>query len=540
MSQPPAGIKPTGVLAELARVNIKYLVEWRIGGEIYRALPLPLDPSELTIEQTAPVIITHTLGNLPIREIGRYKQRSVMISGSSGYAPRTGYNRLAEIISQRGDIITREFRIFLEDYQKEAEKHPQNISFTGELENHTDLIFRALDEDYNLQVEVDSFTFSRNANENNFSPAWSVSFNAYMDAEEVDRPFESFQSAVDAVTGAIDLAGAGVAVASEAINGVAGLGRMLLRPLDALANVTSALDSLSEGLRDILDLPSDLMNRMSNTALSLRTTATRLKGDVERFPDSMSAQVKALERAIFGAEEAQLQIESVIGSTGLQVQDENLDNPALYPAPPPNDEESTASPSEAQSAVTPYRIRQGETLKDVARRVFNDADRWTELADLNGWIDAYRLPSGRLARAGDLILVPSEQEREPQRRGLDPYGTDLLIKNGDLVLSNDDLVLVRDSKNVEQALKHRLKTVVNESSLFKRYGLPNIIGRRVSSNLIGLVTAHTREQVLLDSRVDSIPVIEMKDDGDTIIMILDIITKAGGFLQTSIPLSEVE
>ena len=30
MSQPPAGIKLSGVLAELARVNIKYIVEWRI------------------------------------------------------------------------------------------------------------------------------------------------------------------------------------------------------------------------------------------------------------------------------------------------------------------------------------------------------------------------------------------------------------------------------------------------------------------------------------------------------------------------------
>lgn len=540
MSQPPAGIKPTGILAELARVNVKYIVEWRIGGEIYRALPLPLDPSELTVEQVAPSMITYTLGNLPIREIGRYKQRNVIIQGSGGYAPRTGYNRLAEIISQPGSIITREFRIFLEDYQREAEISPQTISRTGILENNIELVFRALEEDYNLQVEVDSFSFSRDASQNNFAPAWSLSFNAYMDAEEIDRPFESFQSAIDSVTNAIDLAGAGVALASEAVNGVAGLGRMLLRPLDALANVTSALDSLSEGLRNILDLPSDMMNRLSNTALSLRTTATRLKGDIERFPDSTSAQFKALERAIFGAEEAQMQIESAIGTTGGQVQDENLDNPALYPTPPPNEEQSTASPSEAQEAVTPYRLRQGETLENIARRIFNDADRWTELAQLNGWIDAHRLPSGRLARAGDLILIPSQQEREPQRRGLDPYGTDLMIKNGDLVLSNDDLTLIRNIDNVEQALQHRLKTITNETSLFKRYGLPNIIGKRVSSNLIGLVTAHTREQILLDPRISSIPVIEMSDNGDTITMILDIITKAGGFLQTAIPLSEVE
>jgi len=54
------------------------------------------------------------------------------------------------------------------------------------------------------------------------------------------------------------------------------------------------------------------------------------------------------------------------------------------------------------------------------------------------------------------------------------------------------------------------------------------------------VTAHTREQILLDPRISSIPVIEMSDNGDTITMILDIITKAGGFLQTAIPLSEVE
>lgn len=538
MSQPPAGIKLSGVLAELARVNIKYIVEWRIAGEIFRALPLPLDPSEFTVEQTAPATVTYTLGNLPIRELGRFKQRTVILKGSGGYAPRVGYNRLAEIISQSGAIITREFRIFLEDYQKSAEISPQTVK-NGVLENNVEMIFRALDEDYNLQVEVDSFSFSRSAQDSNFAPNWELSFNAYMDAKEIDRPFESFQSVLDNITNAIDLAGAGVAVASVAVNGVAGLGRMLLRPLDALNNVTSALNELSEGLRDLIDLPSDLLNRVSNTALNLRTTAKRLEGDIERFPDSMSEQSKALKRAIAGAEDAQMQIESVIGTTGGQVTEEDTEDPSLYPAPPPNQEISTAS--QAQASVTSYRLRHGESLESIARRIFNDSDRWVELQDLNGWLDAQRLPSGRLARAGDLILIPSQQELEPQRRGLDPYGVDLNVDlNGELKLGVDDLILIRGIDNVEQAIQHRLKTTINKTPLLKRYGLPNILGRRVSSNLIGLVSAHIREQVLLDSRIESIPAIEFLDDGDSLAVLADIRLQDGGFLQTTIALNEVE
>jgi hypothetical protein len=80
-----SGVSLSGAFASLARINTRYLIEWHRSGVLYRSIALPLPPSALTIEQGAPSQVIYTLGDDPIREIGRYKSRSIELSGSAGY-----------------------------------------------------------------------------------------------------------------------------------------------------------------------------------------------------------------------------------------------------------------------------------------------------------------------------------------------------------------------------------------------------------------------------------------------------------------------
>ena len=58
-----------------------------------------------------------------------------------------------------------------------------------------------------------------------------------------------------------------------------------------------------------------------------------------------------------------------------------------------------------------YRVRQGETFRDVARSQLGQADRWREIAQLNpGWSVDYALPDGTV------LSLPLAQDRPPDHR----------------------------------------------------------------------------------------------------------------------------
>lgn len=515
----------SGALADLARVGVRYLLEWRQSGQIYRSIALPLPPRALTITQQAPALVTYTLGGQPIRELGAYRSREIKLTGSAGYDVRVGYTRDGAITSQLGSVLLREFRGFLEEYQSVSEG--QSSSSTGEALN--ELIFRALDEDYHLRVEVVELEIQRDAMSSHFAPDWTLTLRAYDDAE-TQRVFEDAQKQIDDIKNTIDAMSAGVAVTQAAIDGAVGVTALLLSPMDSLNGAAKSLENLGESLRSVLALPSDVIGRAAQTALVMRTTATRIIRDVERVPSALSAKYRALRSAIIGAEEAQAAAESLGVFIPISPESDDLPSSPLYVSRGALTSSQQSTPT--QSGVTVYRLRLGEDLYTLARRIFGDADRWYEIAELNGWIDPYHLPSGRPATSGDVILIPLGINNAPSLDARDVYGEDLYLSpEGDLILGDDrDLRTITATPNLEQGIRLRLLAELGETPIFDRYGLPSLLGRRISTGLAGYLGSYVREQLARDVRVDSVPVIDVIDAGDQIAIDLQIRSSESGLL----------
>jgi predicted component of type VI protein secretion system len=136
-----------------------------------------------------------------------------------------------------------------------------------------------------------------------------------------------------------------------------------------------------------------------------------------------------------------------------------------------------------------------------------------------------------------VILIPDTiQSGAPTQR--EPYGVDLFIDpaTGDLDLVADDLATVRGARNLEQALTHRLHTRQGETPILTAYGLPLTIGERVTTTSAGYLSAHIREQLARDPRVDRVNVIEVSDKGDHLSAALQFTARAGGLMTSQVRL----
>lgn len=521
---PSSGIQLSGALAALARVNIRYLIEWHRDGALYRAVSLPLPPNALSVSAQAPSQVTYTLGQ-PIRELGRYRQRTIELSGSAGYDARPGFTANGTITSQLGPAILIAFTRFLEEYQRTA---------TNEGAESHELIFRALDEEINLKVEVSALSVERNADGANLAPEWSLSLQSYDDAAPApeDALFD-LEGALSGVTSAIQTAADLVATAQLLAEGAnAYVRRGISGPLTALDKLTSAVRGTVNGLRELADIPADILRQISKTAGSLRSSVSALIDDIVTYDDELSAEWALLLDILGAAEETEIQAESVSAIIPLP-ELETATAPPLVPSA----SEPVIAPLRDLIPTTAYRLRLGEDLRTIAARVFSDAERWPELSRLNGWLSADRDGRGQPPRAGSVILIPDTiQSGAPTQR--EPYGVDLFIDpaTGDLDLVADDLATVRGSRNLEQALTHRLHTRQGETPILTAYGLPLTIGERVTTTSAGYLSAHIREQLARDPRVDRVNVIEVSDRGDHLSAALQFVARAGGLMTSQVRL----
>ena len=521
-----SGISPSGALADLARVNVRYLLERRYRGQLVAAVALPLPPRSLSISTPAAPLITYTLGGEPLRELAPLRARTITLSGSTGHTARAGYTRSGAITAGTGAELLREFRAFIEEYQAAAAAEPNTYSSQGASAAH-ELIFRALDEDYHARAEPQALTIERDAGYSHTAPAWTLALLAYGEPEPYARPFERYQATLESYTETIRAAAAAVAVIGQAAQGVTRLARLTLGPLESLRLITAGLEDTLGAVSSLADLPADALGRLEQSALATRQSLTRLSADLERFPSTTAQAWQALSAAILGADEAQTQAERAIALTGRPPRLETTTAPPLSAQEP-----TYESPQSGARAAVLIRLSEGETLEDIARRLYGAADRWPELADFNGWSSPSRTASGRPARAGDRILAPQPNPTADQATGPDPYRTDLrLSSSGDLVLTAaGDLATTGGAANIEQAVRLRTLTTQGELNHAPRYGLPALTGRRLTASTSGQLAAIVREQLLSDPRLERVSRLEATDRGDQLHLELELVASAGALL----------
>ncbi len=513
-----SGVSLSGAFASLARINTRYLIEWHRSGVLYRSIALPLPPSALTIEQGAPSQVIYTLGDDPIREIGRYKSRSIELSGSAGYDARPSLTAKGEVISAFGPAILIAFREFLEDYQKTASKEGADTVAKNRRVPLHQLIFRALDEDVHLKVEVGALSIQRSADGDNLAPAWTLQLDAYDDALSPSRDTGLFdiEGALSRVTNAIQTA-ANATVAIQLITeGTNAYLRRSLEPLLlSLDQVTNAARGTVEALTEIADIPNDIIRQMSKTFGRIGALIRSVIDEVVSYDDEMGAEWDLLLTTLGHAEEGQIQADSTATTAPYLLSDLAR---AIEPPLLPNIQQTQSAPRPPREQVTTYRLRLGENLQVLAQRLFRAPERYPELQTLNGWLSDRHNQRGLPAREGDLILIPAiaPQPTNPTRNQRSPYGQDLMIdpKTGDLEMKGRDFTLIRGARNIEQAARHRLTTTQSETPILDGYGLPQRIGERVTIESAGYLSAHIREQLTRDPRLESVNVIELQDKGD--------------------------
>ena len=492
-----------GLLADLARINIRYLLEHYEEGELKKAVALPLPPKSLSVIQEGPSVINHTISGGVIRELAAYKNRILTLSGSGGFDARQGNDREGAIIFNTGGFILREFRAFLEEYQELAEG--DTLTVEGKQKHH--LVFRAIEEDYHLKVEVSSFEFQRDSQGAHFAPDWVLTLKAYEDAKKV-LAFQGTQAQIEAIRASINNVNDTLSLTSTLIDGSVGLANLILSPLDNLKQSVEAYQGISESLSSALGLPSDIVGRLEQTALTFRQANSRLLNDLERFPNSLSAKYKALRASLFGAEEIQAEAEALAVFSPPQGPQEDFNNPSLYLSRTP----SILTQEEGRVTTNVYRLRLGEDLTILARRYLGDVDKWPDIAALNGWLDPFRLPNGRTAEVGDFVFLPDSSNTLVRNAGEDLK----LNEEGALVLEGGDVQTIAGADNIEQAIKLRVKAVQNETPLFEDYGLPPALGRRLNSSFSGYLGSILQEQITKDPRIEKILFLELESVGDTI------------------------
>tara|TARA_Y100000592_G_scaffold38382_2_gene60734 strand:- start:4845 stop:6482 length:1638 start_codon:yes stop_codon:yes gene_type:complete len=188
-----------------------------------------------------------------------------------------------------------------------------------------------------------------------------------------------------------------------------------------------------------------------------------------------------------------------------------------------------------------YILRAGENLYRVAVSVYNDVNRWTEIADLNDWLDANTTSSGYPPSAGDTIFLPSE----PTQLGVSAIPnivgngstllTDIALVDGDLQLLGGDLKLVSGEDNFVQAVTNRIRTFQGGLIDDAEYGFPDIIGTTTPNAFISLQVV---DQLLRDPRVLSVSDVKLEQEDDRAFLDLNVVPFEGDSVNIIVPVGD--
>lgn len=437
------------------------------------------------------------------------------------------------------------------------------------------LVFRALDEGIHGKAVVESFTYRRDANTHRLGYSWELTLRIYDPAEtsltnSIDEFYDNVNAGINELTGTFNLADQTVTAFTDTV--FIGAGRVfteigqvfrsfravITSPITAIESAFSMARSFGHMIESaVVNVPgafSEFGDYFSasdpNSGLA---RANRLAYGFEYFYDSVTppdaeepqltrAEVEANTLALSTRQDAANTLadllyayQSLAGYLGLAQERGRLDLSArgflatdvgISGLASLTDQDRRA-PEEARAAglYTSYILKAGESLLTIANRFLGSPALWTELAEINRSQDAYTDANGAPYRAGSVILIPVSVANLapmllPQASFTteDAIAVDLLLDlNGDLLFNGDDVELVSGEDNLRQAIINRIRTATDDITAAPRYGLSSsLIGAKLTEQVSAYMTAHIREQVLLDPRVLDVRDITLTRSGSTV------------------------
>lgn len=167
-------------------------------------------------------------------------------------------------------------------------------------------------------------------------------------------------------------------------------------------------------------------------------------------------------------------------------------------------------------------IQYGDDLRIVALRELGTAERWLEVANLNGLRYPYiaDVASDGVLAYGDLVQIPSPVSSISANN--DPagvYGVDLLVTSGNLTVDDmGDFNLVSGVPCLVQALRHHVTVDKKELAFHPEFGcyVRSVLGRSNGPTAGQLAAFYVKSALLEDERVDAVQSCDAEVVGDQI------------------------
>ncbi|NCA71712.1 MAG: hypothetical protein EOM91_16855 [Sphingobacteriia bacterium] len=168
----------------------------------------------------------------------------------------------------------------------------------------------------------------------------------------------------------------------------------------------------------------------------------------------------------------------------------------------------------------------GDSLRRLAARHMGDANRWTELAEINGLRPPYVVESVDPAdreRAtvvfGDKIVVPVGHAERVNQQPVEVFGVDAALVDRSLSIDDTgDYAVVASMDNLAQALTHRVKTPVGDILMHRTYGCNvfAVLGMQARPLIAALAGAMVKQSLEQEPRLASVDEIKPVTEGDRV------------------------
>jgi hypothetical protein len=505
---------------------------------------LQINPQDLSQDEIFAIQVTPTFRGVLVEHQG-VTIKDITISGTTGLSPnrrdggadsRDGHPVMLEGISGFEEFheLRSYFRMYVEAKRQEQKSDSQ-----------LRLVYSNFKDNEYLFVEPQKFSMKRNS-----SKPFLYDYNISLKAVGVASAVKG-EDRLGGILGSVDelLAKANEysALAVQIINGSFGLIARFQRDLTAtvlgpLQNLNAAIDAIQGGAA---------MNfgEFGITRLSTQQLDNELRKIESNFNDVIGKNSKEYDKATgrtqtltssIGRQPTYQELQTLNGiqagkkACAILMSKLELFEPDIFTT---NAQVISLFPNaniEAPASISTTTISGGDNIQTIALRELGDVDKFKEIVILNNLKPPYISAAGGpgVLKPGQRILIPSAKvanassvvksqryniTSEMQQAEID-LGVDLRINDdSDLIFTNTkDLDLVAGVDNMVQAIG--IKLLLEQGGL-KRHpfiGTNLQIGSKVRNGSLTQIRRQIINSFNQDARVDSIPFIELIQEGGTI------------------------
>jgi len=420
-----------------------------------------------------------------------------------------------------------------------------------------ELVFRALDEDLALFVDIEDFQFERDVGGANTVFTWSLVLRSYRDATDI-RPKDArafggddYSKMLKDATKTVDSLSQYVLTAQREVDYFGSQAQALKEPIRSVQRLSTSVGSIIDSAQGITKLPAELFDECYRV---VESAVQNVYDGLEAltFGFSRASLRPAFNDAAASMQEWRLGTLEAMAFLGAKTQFNSAEG--LAQDPPLYDNAIIASQAEVRTLepVVEVQLNQGETLADLAEQYLGSRALWPQLVTLNGLDGPTTHGDGSPLLPGDKLLVPYKAGIFAWTGiigapGQDPYGTDVLLTRDaeeglyDIAVEGGDnptdYALVDGPANYRQAITVRFLSVQGESALFSNMGLPRLLGRSGLLESVGMLAMTAREQAIRDPRTSEVNSAEVIDDGDVLLFRLELVSFAGASVPLIVPIT---